>query len=72
MTDAQPNPFDDDSLSFLVLVNSQDQHSLWPVFAAEPKGWRRVFGPGPREACLKYVDAHWTDMRPPSLRAAGP
>ncbi len=70
MDDAQQNPFDDESLTFLVLVNSQGQHSLWPTFAPEPTGWRQLFGPSDRNACLKFVDAHWTDMRPQSLRDA--
>lgn len=65
------NPFDDETGRFLVLVNAEDQHSLWPVFAAVPAGWTPVFG-GPdgaeREAALRYVDEHWTDMRPRSLR----
>ncbi len=70
MDDAQQNPFDDESLTFLVLINSQGQHSLWPTFAPEPAGWRRHFGPSDRNACLKFVDEHWTDMRPQSLRDA--
>ncbi|TLG75095.1 MbtH family protein [Methylocystis sp. B8] len=70
MDDAQQNPFDDESLTFLVLVNSQGQHSLWPTFAQEPRGWRRLFGPSERSACLKFVDEHWIDMRPGSLRDA--
>jgi uncharacterized protein YbdZ (MbtH family) len=70
MNDAQPNPFDDDSLTFLVLVNSQGQHSLWPTFAPKPAGWRQLFGPSDRGACLKFVDEHWTDMRPKSVQDA--
>lgn len=70
MNDAQPNPFDDEGLTFLVLVNAQGQHSLWPTFVPEPAGWRKVFGPGDRGACLNFVDEHWTDMRPTSLRDA--
>lgn len=62
------NPFDDPDAEFLVLVNDEDQHSLWPVFADVPAGWTTVFGPGAREAALEYVETHWTDMRPRSLR----
>ena len=61
------NPFEDNSASFLVLVNDEDQHSLWPAFAAVPAGWRVAFGEGSREACLDYIQTHWTDMRPRSL-----
>ncbi|GGV56157.1 protein mbtH [Streptomyces spectabilis] len=64
------NPFDDEQGSFLVLVNDENQHSLWPASADIPVGWRTVFGPGGRQVCLDYVDKHWTDMRPASLIAA--
>jgi uncharacterized protein YbdZ (MbtH family) len=64
------NPFDDESGTFLVLVNDEDQHSLWPVFADIPPGWRKVFGESSRAECLAYVEQHWTDMRPRSLREA--
>ena len=61
------NPFDDQSTSFLVLVNDEGQHSLWPAFADVPAGWSIAHGEGPRAECLEYIDAHWTDMRPRSL-----
>ena len=64
------NPFEDENGTYLILVNSEDQHSLWPEFADVPSGWRIVFGPDTRKSCLEYVDQHWTDMRPASLRAA--
>jgi uncharacterized protein YbdZ (MbtH family) len=41
------NPFDDDSGSFYVLVNDEEQHSLWPAFADAPAGWRVVRRSGP-------------------------
>jgi len=64
------NPFDAEDGEFYVLANDEDQHSLWPTFAAVPDGWRVVFGAGTRAACLEYVELHWTDMRPRSLREA--
>ncbi|MFD0776784.1 MbtH family protein [Streptomonospora algeriensis] len=64
------NPFDDPEGRFLVLVNDEDQHSLWPEFAAVPEGWRQVHGPVDREAALAYVEENWTDLRPRSLRVA--
>ena len=64
------NPFDDDNGVFLVLVNDEDQHSLWPTFSDVPEGWRVVFGPDSRANCLGHVEANWTDMRPRSLREA--
>ncbi|WP_020608202.1 MbtH family protein [Actinokineospora enzanensis] len=65
------NPFDDRDGEFLVLVNAEAQHSLWPAFAAVPAGWAVVFGPGDREAAVAHVEANWTDLRPRSLREAG-
>jgi uncharacterized protein YbdZ (MbtH family) len=65
------NPFDDQDGRFLVLVNDEDQHSLWPTFANVPTGWIVAFGGSTgadRETALRYVDEHWTDMRPKSLR----
>ncbi|WP_329791963.1 MbtH family protein [Lentzea sp. DG1S-22] len=64
------NPFDDENGRFYVVVNAEDQHSLWPSFAEVPAGWRVVFGEDSRANCLDYVEQHWTDMRPRSLREA--
>jgi uncharacterized protein YbdZ (MbtH family) len=62
------NPFDDEGGSFRVLVNDEEQHSLWPAFADVPAGWRVVFGDADRAACVEYIDQNWTDIRPRSLR----
>ncbi|MEV0559598.1 MbtH family protein [Streptomyces sp. NPDC050597] len=64
------NPFDDENGRFYVVVNDEDQHSLWPVFAEVPDGWRVVFGEADRAECLEYVEKNWTDLRPRSLREA--
>jgi uncharacterized protein YbdZ (MbtH family) len=64
------NPFEDDEAQFLVLVNDEQQHSLWPTFAEVPAGWEVVFGPDGRERCLAFVECTWTDLRPASLRRA--
>lgn len=61
------NPFEDDSAQYLVLVNDEGQHSLWPQFADVPGGWTAAFGPDSRADCLAYVETHWTDLRPRSL-----
>ncbi|MEU7892142.1 MbtH family protein [Nonomuraea sp. NPDC049152] len=61
------NPFEDRDGRFLVLVNDEGQHSLWPSFAEVPAGWQVMFGEETREACLEYVETHWTDLRPRSL-----
>ncbi|WP_030793348.1 MbtH family protein [Streptomyces sp. NRRL S-920] len=62
-----PNPFDDENGTFLVLVNDENQHSLWPSFAEVPAGWKTVFGEDTRKACLDYIEENWTDIRPKSL-----
>jgi uncharacterized protein YbdZ (MbtH family) len=64
------NPFDDQDGTFLVLVNDEGQHSLWPAFAEQPAGWTVALAEGPRDAALAYVEEHWTDMRPRTLREA--
>lgn len=62
------NPFDDENGRFIVLVNDEEQHSLWPSFADIPAGWRSVFGEADRGACLEYIEQNWPDIRPKSLR----
>jgi MbtH protein len=64
------NPFDDEDGIFYVLVNDEEQYSLWPVFADVPDGWRVVFGDSDRSSCLDYVERNWADMRPRSLQEA--
>jgi MbtH protein len=61
------NPFDDEEATFLVLVNDEGQHSLWPANMDTPAGWRSSYGPDTRAKCLTYVEETWTDMRPHSL-----
>lgn len=61
------NPFDDENGEFYVLVNDENQHSLWPTFADIPAGWKQVFGPGSRQEAVDYVNENWTDLRPASL-----
>ncbi|NBF05655.1 MbtH family NRPS accessory protein [Pseudomonas sp. Fl5BN2] len=61
------NPFENNELSFVVLVNEENQHSLWPEFIECPKGWRQILGPNTRQACLDYINDNWKDMRPASL-----
>lgn len=63
------NPFDDtESGTFLVLVNEEGQHSLWPAFIDVPAGWQVAHPADSHQACHDYIEEHWTDMRPNSLR----
>lgn len=64
------NPFENPDGVYLVLVNDENQYSLWPEFVAAPAGWTPVFGPDSRPACLDHIEQTWTDMRPKSLAEA--
>lgn len=64
------NPFDNENGTFLVLVNAEEQHSLWPAFAVVPDGWTVVLPETSREKALAYIEENWTDIRPKSLREA--
>ena len=62
------NPFEDPAGRYVVLVNDEEQHSLWPSFADVPEGWRVAHPADSRDACLAHVESHWTDLRPKSVR----
>lgn len=53
-----------------VVVNGEEQYSIWPAGRALPAGWRPVGFVGTREECLAHIETTWTDMRPKSLRDA--
>ena len=57
------NPFDSDHEPCLVLVNDDDQHSLWPVSVTVPDGWTVVHRGDNRAGCLAYVEAIWNARR---------
>ena len=59
-----------DGNNFVVLANSEGQHSLWPTGLPIPAGWTSIVPAGSKAECMAYVDANWTDMRPRSLREA--
>ena len=61
------NPFTDDEGRYLVLLNDEEQYSLWPGAIDVPAGWRIVMEPDRRAACLAHIEEKWTDMRPKSL-----
>ncbi|WP_028193134.1 MbtH family protein [Salinispora pacifica] len=54
--------------SFLVVVNHEEQYSVWAADRQVPDGWRAEGFTGTREQCLDHVERIWTDMRPLSLR----
>jgi MbtH protein len=53
-----------------VVVNDEEQYSIWPVERANPPGWRDAGQTGTKAECLAYIERVWTDMRPRSLREA--
>jgi MbtH protein len=61
------NPFDEEFGRFHVLINDDEQYSIWPTFIEVPEGWTIVFRDDGRCQCLDYINKHWTDMRPKSL-----
>jgi len=58
----------DDQTVYKVLINDEEQYSLWPSDSPVPAGWREAGKSGTRQGCVAYVDSVWTDMRPLSLR----
>lgn len=58
----------EDTRTYIVLINDEEQYSLWLKGKNIPEGWRAVGKEGSKEECSQYVDEVWTDMRPLSLR----
>jgi MbtH protein len=57
---------------YVVVVNQEEQYSIWPAGKEIPSGWMAVGEAGSKADCLAYVERVWTDMRPLSLRKTGP
>lgn len=58
----------EDTRTYVVVVNHEEQYSIWLADKEVPAGWRPVGKPGTKAECLAYVEEVWTDMRPLSLR----
>jgi len=58
----------EDNTIYQVVVNTEEQYSIWPEYREIPAGWRAVGKSGPKQVCLDYIKEVWTDMRPLSLR----
>ena len=61
---------DDDTYACVVVVNHEEQYSIWPRDREIPDGWRDGGFRGTRKDCLEHIDRTWVDMRPKSLREA--
>jgi MbtH protein len=57
-----------DTTIYRVVVNHEEQYSIWPEWKEIPAGWTDVGRKGPKDECLAYIKEVWTDMRPLSLR----
>jgi MbtH protein len=57
-----------DATIYRVVVNHEEQYSLWPAHLDIPAGWREAGKSGPKDECLAFVREVWTDMRPLSVR----
>lgn len=56
--------------TYLVVLNDEEQYSIWPADRDLPAGWRGEGFSGPEAVCLAHIEEIWTDMRPLSLRRA--
>lgn len=53
---------------YKVVVNEEEQYSIWPLDRGVPAGWKEAGKNGTRAECLAYIEEIWTDLRPTSLR----
>lgn len=60
---------EEERTTYQVVVNKENQYSIWSDFKEIPDGWQAVGKTGNKEACLTYIKEIWTDMRPLSLRS---
>jgi len=58
----------EDNTIYRVVVNHEEQYSIWPADKETPRGWRDAGKSGTKAQCLAYIKEIWTDMRPLSLR----
>jgi MbtH protein len=60
----------EDDTIYDVVVNHEEQYSIWPAHKPLPLGWRQAGKTGPKQECLDHIAQVWTDMRPLSVRKA--
>lgn len=58
----------DDDTVYMVVVNHEQQYSIWPAHRELPAGWDAEGKQGTKQECLEHIEQVWTDMRPRSLR----
>ena len=59
---------EDENRQYKVVVNHEEQYSIWPADRELPLGWKAVGVEGTKQECLDHIEEVWTDMRPLSLR----
>jgi MbtH protein len=59
---------EEDKTIYKVVLNHEEQYSIWPADRENPNGWRDAGKAGSKSECLEYIKQAWTDMRPLSLR----
>ncbi|MBF8187071.1 MbtH family protein [Nonomuraea sp. K274] len=59
---------DDDNRTYVVVINHEEQYSIWPADRDLPAGWKQSGPTGSKAECLAHIKEVWTDMRPLSLR----
>ena len=59
---------EEDTTIYQVVINHEEQYSIWPAEREPPLGWQEVGKQGLKAECLAYIKDVWTDMRPLSLR----
>jgi MbtH protein len=59
---------DQDIITYAVVVNDEEQYSIWPAGRTLPAGWRSVGVEGAKSECLDHISQVWTDLRPLSVR----
>ncbi len=62
------NPENAGDVLYVVVVNHEEQYSIWPAGREIPRGWREAGKMGSKAECLAHIGQVWTDMRPLSLR----
>jgi MbtH protein len=60
--------FDREDIDFEVVLNHEEQYSIWPAYKEIPQGWKKAGKRGLKSDCLTFIEQEWTDMRPLSLR----
>ena len=58
----------EETIDFKVVVNAEEQYSIWPAARENAPGWRDAGKSGTKAECLAYIEENWTDMRPLSVR----